>query len=177
MWPYLDLEETPTGYVYVMIDDDVIYSSDGMEPGWETYEIPISYTGNHTLKFVCGGSALGCANSIRSVSALASDLPPAPVAAFTGFPVSGEAPLMVLFTDESTNTPTSWLWDFGDGLFSLEQNPFHTYPDASTYTVALRATNAGGEDLLVKPYYITVTEPPPPPIIVYPLWSIPIGRL
>ncbi|MBN2379835.1 C10 family peptidase, partial [candidate division WOR-3 bacterium] len=38
-----------------------------------------------------------------------------PEAEFTGDPTSGNAPLTVSFTDQSTNNPTSWAWDFGDG--------------------------------------------------------------
>jgi PKD repeat protein len=38
-----------------------------------------------------------------------------PVAAFTGTPTSGDYPLTVSFTDQSTNTPTSWSWTFGNG--------------------------------------------------------------
>ncbi len=33
----------------------------------------------------------------------------------------------VNFTDTSTGAPDSWLWDFGDGHCSLEQNPSHVY--------------------------------------------------
>jgi PKD repeat protein len=31
------------------------------------------------------------------------------------------------FVDKSSGPPTSWLWDFGDGQTSTEQNPGHTY--------------------------------------------------
>ncbi|MEM7039596.1 MAG: PKD domain-containing protein, partial [Bacteroidota bacterium] len=31
--------------------------------------------------------------------------------------------LLSTFTDQSANTPTSWLWDFGDGNTSTQQNP------------------------------------------------------
>lgn len=31
------------------------------------------------------------------------------------------------FVDQSTGSPTSWLWDFGDGSTSTQQNPGHTY--------------------------------------------------
>jgi PKD repeat protein len=44
--------------------------------------------------------------------------PPPPVAAFSGIPTSGTAPLTVQFTDESTNTPTGWAWFFGDENFT-----------------------------------------------------------
>jgi len=51
----------------------------------------------------------------------------APVADFSSDVTGGLAPLSVQFKDESTNTPTSWEWDFGDGKTSSEQNPSHTY--------------------------------------------------
>lgn len=41
--------------------------------------------------------------------------PPPLEADFSGTPTSGNAPLSVDFTDLTNDTPTSWLWDFGDG--------------------------------------------------------------
>ncbi len=82
-----------------------------------------------------------------------------PVANFVGSPTSGDAPLTVSFTDQSTNNPTSWSWDFGDGGTSTAQNPSHTYNSAGTYTVKLTATNDCGSDTQTKVDYITVTEP------------------
>ena len=41
-----------------------------------------------------------------------------PAAAFTGTPVSGNAPLPVSFTDSSTGGPTNWTWYFGDEDYS-----------------------------------------------------------
>lgn len=54
--------------------------------------------------------------------------------------------LVTDFTDASTNTPTSWFWDFGDGNVSTQQNPTHTYLADGTYTVCLTATNVCGTD-------------------------------
>ncbi|NOX90080.1 MAG: PKD domain-containing protein [Calditrichaeota bacterium] len=81
-----------------------------------------------------------------------------PVADFSGSPTSGDAPLTVTFTDQSTNDPTSWSWDFGDGGTSTEQNPTHTYNSAGNYTVSLTASNTYGSDTETKTDYITVTE-------------------
>ena len=66
-----------------------------------------------------------------------------PVAAFT---VSATTTCTgtVQFTDASQNTPTAWLWTFGDGTTSTLQNPAHQYTTAGTYSVTLRATNAAG---------------------------------
>ena len=82
----------------------------------------------------------------------------APVAAFSGTPLSGNAPLSVGYTDQSLNNPTSWFYDFGDGNTSTLQNPTHVYAVAGTYTVALTATNAGGSNTDTKPAYISVVS-------------------
>lgn len=81
----------------------------------------------------------------------------APVADFSGTPLSGNAPFSVAFTDLSTNTPTSWAWTFGDGGTAATQNPSHTYSRAGAYTVGLTATNSAGSDLETKTGYITAT--------------------
>src|ERR1017187_8898781 len=39
----------------------------------------------------------------------------APVASFTGSPLSGVPPLAVTFTDTSSGNITNWFWNFGDG--------------------------------------------------------------
>ncbi len=66
-----------------------------------------------------------------------------PVAAFSASPTSGYAPLTVKFTDKSTGSLTSWKWSFGDGTYSTQKNPSHTYSKAGKYTVSLTVKNAG----------------------------------
>jgi PKD repeat protein len=90
---------------------------------------------------------------------------PAPTAAFSGLPVSGTEPLSVTFTDASTDTPTSWLWEYqnatvGWTTFSTSQNPTTSFP-AGLYDIRLTATNAGGSDDETKVGYITVAVVPP----------------
>jgi uncharacterized protein (TIGR02145 family) len=81
-----------------------------------------------------------------------------PVADFTATPTSGTAPLTVNFTDQSTNNPTSWLWNFGDGNSSTMQNPEHTYQNEGDYTVELSVMNLFGGGYAVKENYISVTS-------------------
>ena len=82
-----------------------------------------------------------------------------PIANFTASPTSGNRPLGVSFTDLSTNSPTSWLWDFkNDGTaISTQQNPSYAYTSAGIYTVKLTATNTIGSDSEIKIDYITVS--------------------
>lgn len=83
--------------------------------------------------------------------------PPEPVSNFTipGDPPSGIVPLTVTFEDTSTDfppdLPRSWLWDFGDGGSSTDQNPTHTYTVPGTYDVTLTVTDPAGSDSSTQP--------------------------
>ena len=76
--------------------------------------------------------------------------------AFTADPVSGVAPLRVSFTDESTGSPGSWLWDFGDGSTSTQQNPVHTYSTSGTFSVSLAIGSGTSTDKKTRLNYIEV---------------------
>ncbi len=82
--------------------------------------------------------------------------PPILTAEFTGDPVSGDSPLEVVFSDISVGSPTSWLWEFGDGSTSTEEDPIHVYMDEGEYTVSLTITDQYGSDIETKNNYITV---------------------
>jgi len=86
---------------------------------------------------------------------------PEPVAAFTGSPLSGPAPLMVTFADLSTGGINTWHWDFGDGESSTDQHPVHTYTQPSLYVVTLVATGPYGSDTETKLNYINVSYAAP----------------
>ncbi|HTY89845.1 MAG TPA: PKD domain-containing protein [Methanocella sp.] len=81
--------------------------------------------------------------------------------AFHASVTSGNAPLTVQFTDDTTGYRSAWTWSFGDGG-STAQNPSHTYNSAGTYDVSLAVSNGsrviGTETKLA---YITVYEPSP----------------
>jgi PKD repeat protein len=83
-----------------------------------------------------------------------------PVANFTSSVTSGKAPLNIKFTDASTGTPSSWIWEFGDGSKSFVENPTHKYSKAGTYTVNLTVKNAAGRNTVTKTEHIKVIEKP-----------------
>ncbi len=84
----------------------------------------------------------------------------APVANFNSNLTNGCAPLVVNFTDVSTNTPTQWSWDLGNGTLTTVQNPTTTYLNPGVYTIKLIATNASGSNTIIKTNYITVNALP-----------------
>ena len=82
------------------------------------------------------------------------------MAAFTASTTTPTVGGSVTFTDQSTNTPTSWAWTFEGGTpsTSTAKNPTITYNTAGTYDVTLVATNAAGSDTEAKTDYITVSS-------------------
>ncbi len=67
----------------------------------------------------------------------------------------------IQFTDSSIGTPTSWLWNFGNGVTSTQRNPLYTYTSAGNYNVSLSITNAlSCNDDSVLNYSITVLPTP-----------------
>lgn len=71
----------------------------------------------------------------------------APVANFTAS-LGGSTclPRTVPFNDISTSADTivGWLWDFGDGNTSTQQNPTHIFTTTGNFTVQLIITTSGG---------------------------------
>jgi PKD repeat protein len=80
-------------------------------------------------------------------------------AAFSASPLTGTVPLTVTFTNQSspTQTITSYLWQFGDGLTSTITNPVHSYTATGSYTVALTAYAGAVQNTLTRTNYITVS--------------------
>lgn len=79
-----------------------------------------------------------------------------PVASFSCSNVSGCAPILVSFTDQSAGNPTEWKWDLGNGTVSHLQNPSVTYFTPGSYTVKLVIKSGTMEDSVVKVNQVTV---------------------
>lgn len=96
---------------------------------------------------------------------LSDSLAVLPAPEFSGVPASGSPPLTVTFTDGTTSPYSSisaWNWSFGDGTYSSDQNPLHTYTDEGSFPVSLTATNCFGNGTETKTNYINVEIPAPP---------------
>ena len=119
----------------------------------------VSVTGTATNGYL-GVSGIGSGGHDIAYVIIASP----PVVGFSGGPTNGVAPLMVTFTNLSSNA-TNYVWNFGDGnTFSTSSsiNVTDTYTNTGNYTVVLTATGYGGTNSLTNTAYIVVTPPPPP---------------
>ncbi len=112
----------PDSVINVSITADPIVQRPYREPGY-TSPPPNPY-----------GSPDGTGTDTISIYATYTTSAVPPVADFTGTPTSGVSPLSVAFTDLSTNTPTSWLWEKNNGTgwvnFSgspTSQNPTESF--------------------------------------------------
>jgi PKD repeat protein len=113
-----------------------------------------SNVGTYTVTLTAAGP--GGTNTFSRTNYIAVGVPL--VAAFTGAPTSGVAPLTVNFTNSSSGA-TSYAWTFGDGNTSAAANPANTYSNAGTYSVTLTATGVGGTNTLTRTNYIVVSAP------------------
>lgn len=77
-------------------------------------------------------------------------------AQFNANPLSGCAPFVVSFHDQSAGNPTQWKWDLGNSTISFLQNPSATYFNPGVYTIKLIVQNTAGKDSITKTKYITV---------------------
>ncbi len=138
--------------------DSTWYNDTASSNPVHTYSSPGTYT--VSLK-VTNASGSNTATRTGYITVTSGSGGSAPVAAFSVTPTSGTAPLDVSFTDTSTGSPTAWNWSFGDGSYSEDQNPVHTYDDIGSYTVSLTATNAVGSDTVTETDFISVLQPTP----------------
>jgi PKD repeat protein len=144
---------SPTSWNWVFGDGA---NATGKNPA-HIYTIPGKYTVSLTVTNA-GGSNTKTRTEYITVKAISP-----PAANFVANPTTGKAPLAVTLNDTSTGSPTGWYWNFGDGTFATEQHPVHRYSAAGRYSVALTASNAGGNTTKTRSQYITVSAPTPTP--------------
>lgn len=147
---------TPSEEVFAA-DNSLIANGTVFIPGTATLSTPLRLrvSADHSLEPVpapCSNPKYGQAEDYAIYVKPNTNPPAANFSADETLTCSG----VVNFTDQSQNVPTSWLWSFGDGNTSNQQNPTHTYTANGTFSVSLTATNANGNNSLTKPNYISV---------------------
>jgi PKD repeat protein len=138
----------------------------GPTPPAHTYSGANTYTVTLTVT-----NTIGTSVRTRSVTATSTTTGP-PVAGFygtpvanpprytaggtsTGAPIQGSLPLVVDFTNLSTNG-TAYSWDFGDGSApSTATSPQHQYSVLGVFTVTLTITAPTGGSPFIRTAYVT----------------------
>lgn len=123
----------------IAADDSLQITVDFIPTVAQTYNANMVITSNDSVRVLC-------------MTGVAAALP---VAHF-GFSYENSCKGSVAFSDNSQNSPTSYLWNFGDGLTSTQPLVTHNYAKAGTYKVVLKVTNSAGFDTISK----TVTVNP-----------------
>jgi PKD repeat protein len=92
-----------------------------------------------------------------------------PTASITTDKLSGKMPLTIHFIGggiDIDGTIVSYVWNFGDGSSSSEQNLSHTFRSIGNYSVILTVTdNNGGNDTASVSIDVTHDTPPTPPTV------------
>jgi len=102
-----------------------------------------SVGGNYPVTLtVSTATGLQSVNSHTVSVTTATPVTPPVSAAFAISPLTAAVRANVAFTDQSTGSPTSWQWSFGDGSSSTAQNPTHAYTTQGSYGVSLSVSNA-----------------------------------
>ena len=111
-----------------------------------------------------GISNFGCVRTFQNQITIK----PKPLVQFTPNSGNGCPPLYMSFTDGSIGQISSWIWNFGDNQFSIEQNPEHVYYNSGTYFITLQVTDFNGcSGISQIPATVTVYEEPTAGFTVY----------
>lgn len=65
----------------------------------------------------------------------------------------------VSFFDLSSTNSNQWLWQFGDGNSSMDQEPVYAYSDTGLFTISLIANSNGCLDTITRTDYIHIAPP------------------
>jgi PKD repeat protein len=100
-----------------------------------TYDEP----GTYVVSLTTVSSGGGCSQTISNFSTFIVR------GGYAGFTHTDSdcPPYESCFLDTSSNA-VSWLWDFGDGQYSTQQNPCHNYASPGYHSVSLTITTADG---------------------------------
>ncbi len=127
-------------------------------------EIQFTQTGSYTITLTATnpyGADDFTRNGYINISAISTNDPP--VAEFTASKTSAVVGDIISFTDQSTNSPSSWTWTvvpsshaYVNGTDNKSQNPQIQFTAVGNYTVILQAGNTNGTDSEAKANYINI---------------------
>ncbi len=142
---------TPIIYVWQVAGQSPVTNTGGLS---DTVSFSLSTAGTQTVT-VTAANDRGAVTGTHIISIYTPTQ-----ADFSATPLAGQPPLMVVFTDTSSSSVTTWLWDFGDGMTSTARHPTHSYNFTGTFSISLTASGPGGSATGGKVNYIRVSDKP-----------------
>jgi PKD repeat protein len=151
--------DTPTSWNWSFGDDSSENAT--VQNPIHTYANSGTYTVSLNATNVDGSDTKIWTDCISVSTVPVAPLIPEPlISNFTGEPTSGPAPLTVQFNDTSTGPHNQWVWNFGDGNTSFDQNPLYTFNEPGSYSILLNVSQASGDAVsTTHEDYITVVTP------------------
>ena len=125
--------------------------SSAQNPGALTFQPPLLQDTNYVISLSVT-NLCGTTNFLDTIL-----VHPLPIASFATTVNTGCSPLPVGFQNLSLGSPTNYIWNFGDGQFSTQASPTHTFvygPNDTVFNVALIAINACGSDTSYFPIHV-----------------------
>lgn len=115
-----------------------------------TYPVPGNYFVTLTIS-----TANGCSSTSTKIVYVGGQ-PGGCQASFNYFNTNPAYPNQIQFTDQSFGNPQNWYWDFGDGSYSTEQNPVHTYNTVGLFNVCLSISSPDSScnDMFCLPIFV-----------------------
>ena len=131
-------------------------------PGHNACSVKLTQTGTFTI---CGDWYFGTCSQTVPVSCCDTiEINCLPTRATWAYTVLGSQ--LVQFADTGyANANPQYLWDFGDGNTSTQQNPQHAYSQPGAYNVCLTVTDSCGTDQVCQTVYAGVTSAGEPELI------------
>jgi len=127
---YTSTVSSPSGYYELVIKSPGIYTvNETPKTDWQQTE---PATGKLVFTAVAGTNVTQNFGNFQVQNCCAC-----PTQAVFAYSALSSPPHTIQFTDKTTGNPISWLWNFGDGKYSLSRNPVHTYAKSGTYSVKL----------------------------------------
>ena len=114
-------------------DSPIIWSNGSTNP------VTDFYPSNTTTVWAIGGTGT-CRSDTAFFTIFANSFPDID---FSVSPNVGDEPLTVFF-ENNTQFADGFVWDFGDGFESFDENPSHVFEDAGKYVITLTARNDFG---------------------------------
>jgi PKD repeat protein len=147
------------------------YEFDSRKDAWHRLELDVTASGSQVTlffqswrKWAAGGASVAWFDDVEMMGG-GTQPPPhggVPLAVATAQPLTGPAPLTVVFdgsgSSDPDGDPLTYSWDFGDGSFNSGPQPTHTYDLPGSYQARLTVDDSkDGSDTATLP--INVTRP------------------